>query len=166
MNPENTLALRHIGVFGAPGTGRTQLASELRDVLSARGLSHVIVAVHDAPPLAAPSPPAPGPTLLMGLDPPALPEASARRDAADRRLRDALAQAGIVYQVVYGQGAARLQSALRALQAWLPCEPGAAAIQGEDSLARWVWSCDTCSDPQCERRLLSDLLQARGAEAY
>jgi len=156
-------ALRPISLLGAPGTGRAQLASELRVALSAHGLPAFVVAINDHPPLPTSALHASGPTLLMGLDLPAPPGTRDQRDAADRRLRDDLAQAGIAYQVVYGQGAERLQSALRALQPWLPCPAAdaAPAARSDDPLARWGWSCDSCSDPQCERRLLSDLLQAR-----
>ncbi|MBA4329840.1 MAG: hypothetical protein C0428_16565 [Polaromonas sp.] len=81
------------------------------------------------------------------------------QQAADRALRDTLAQAGISYQVVYGQGEQRLRSALAALQS-----TGQTA-EGDASRAHWVWACDNCSDPQCERRLLSDLLAARQTAA-
>ena len=85
------------------------------------------------------------------------------QQAAARVLRDTLAQSGVNYQVVYGQGEQRLRSALSALQARLP---GAGMVADEDAgRARWVWACDNCSDPQCERRLLSDLLAARVGSA-
>jgi hypothetical protein len=100
-------------------------------------------------------------TLLMGLDLPVPPPLAQLQQAADHAVRQALAQAGINYQVVYGQGEQRLRSALSALQAGLPD----ASNQGDAGRARWVWACDNCSDPQCERRLLSDLLAARRTTA-
>jgi hypothetical protein len=153
----------HIRLLGAPGTGKTQLAAELTKALSAGKHAALPFVVDDNPPLPLTMAPSASPTLLMGLDLPA-PSASANaQQAADRALRDTLAQSGINYQVVYGQGVERLHSALRALQAGLP---GAGmAAEGDTGRSRWVWACDTCSDPQCERRLLSDLLAARADAA-
>lgn len=148
-----------ICLLGAPGTGKSQLAAELAKVLSAG--SRPVFTVHDNP-----APPYPGPsaciTLLMGLDLPAPPASGEAQQASDHALRQALAQAGINYQVIYGQGEQRLRSALSALQAGLP---GAGKAAEGHARARWVWACDTCSDPQCERRLLSDLLAARQTAA-
>ncbi len=144
----------HIRLLGAPGTGKTWLAAALAKALSAGKHDGPLFTVEDDPAL-----PHPGPTgcttLLMGLDLPALPASAEVQQAADRALRNTLAQAGISYQVVYGQGEQRLRSALAALQ-----RTGQTA-EGDASRARWVWACDNCSDPQCERRLLSDLLAAR-----
>lgn len=147
----------HICLLGAPGTGKSQLAAELAKALSAGKNAALAFTIK-----ANPAPPYPGPsaciTLLMGLDLPVPPPLAQMQQAADRTLRDALAQAGISYQVVYGQGEQRLHSALSALQAGLP---GAGKAEEGHARERWVWACDTCSDPQCERRLLSDLLAAR-----
>ncbi len=147
----------HICLLGAPGTGKSQLAAELAKALSAGKNAALAFTIKDNPAL-----PYPGPsaciTLLMGLDLPAPSASGNAQQAGDRALRDALAQAGISYQVVYGQGAERLRSALSALQAGLP---GAGKAAEGHARERWVWACDTCSDPQCERRLLSDLLAAR-----
>jgi hypothetical protein len=145
-----------IRVLGAPGTGKTQLAAALAAALSDSNHAALAFTVNDNPP-----PPdvhsSACVTLLMGLDF-AVPAAfAAVQQAADSELRDVLAQSGVSYQVVYGQGQQRLRSALAALQ-------GTISASGEqDSQARWVWACDNCSDPQCERRLLSDLLAARAA---
>ncbi|MDP1566725.1 MAG: hypothetical protein Q8L91_10770 [Polaromonas sp.] len=150
----------YIRLLGAPGTGKTQLATELAAALSAGEHAALTFTIEDNP-----APPHPGPsgctTLLMGLDLPVPPASAALQQAADRTLRDTLAQSGIPYQVVYGQGEQRLHSALSALQ-------GTGVAAGEqDSRTHWVWACDNCSDPQCERRLLSDLLatRARGPSA-
>jgi hypothetical protein len=147
----------HIRLLGAPGTGKTQLAAELTTALSGENPGRLFV-LEDNPPLPLTIPQSAGPILLMGLDLPAPPASGEAQQAADRALRVKLAQSGISYQVVYGQGAERLRSALSALQTWLPGAGQAAEGQARE---RWVWACDTCSDPQCERRLLSELLAAR-----
>jgi len=143
-----------IRVLGAPGSGKTQLAAALAAALSGSKHAALAFTVNDNPPLPDSASSA-CVTLLMGLDF-AVPAAfAAVQQAADCALRDMLAQSGVSYQVVYGQGEQRLRSALAALQ-----ETGSVS-GGQDSRARWVWACDNCSDPQCERRLLSDLLAAR-----
>jgi hypothetical protein len=145
MTPEGVIpaqagihASRRIGVLGAPRTGRTRLAHEL----SGRGL-----AVTELAPEAAASCDA---ALLMGLDLPSC----AGGEAEDARIRALLQSAGVPYQVVYGQGAQRLQSALQAL---------ALAERAEDdgSGRAWTWVCDKCSDPACEHRLFTRLKEAR-----
>lgn len=147
-------------LFGAPGTGKTRLAADLAQALPASTHAALAFSIQDNPPLPLQSVPGCS-TLLMGLDLPAPPALAQRQQAADRALRAALAHAGVNYQVVYGQGAQRLRNALSALQAGLP---GTGMAAEEDAgRARWVWACDNCSDPQCERRLLSDLLAARRA---
>ena len=150
----------HIRLLGAPGTGKTQLAAELAAALSAGHHAEPGFTIDDAPALPHQAPSACA-TLLMGLDLPAPDALAAVQQAADRALRNALAQSGVNYQVVYGLDEQRLRSALSALQVGLP---GASkAAKGDSSRARWVWVCDNCSDPQCERRLLSDLVAARTA---
>jgi hypothetical protein len=144
----------HIRLLGAPGTGKTRLAAELANALSAGRHDRPLFTIEDNPALSHAGPTA-CTTLLMGLDLPVPAAFAAVQQAADHALRDLLARSGVSYQVVYGQGEQRLLSALSALQ-------GAGSAAGEqDSRTRWVWACDTCSDPQCERRLLSDLLAAR-----
>ena len=81
---------------------------------------------------------------------------AAAQDAVDQQLRLTLANAEVPYTVVYGQGAQRLAHALDALQG---LRDGSQA--GVQARTPWVWACDTCSDPGCERRLLSDLLARR-----
>ncbi len=106
-------------------------------------------------------------TLLTGLDLPAPANALRAREQTDALLRAALGRAGIAYQVIYGLGSVRWQNALNALNALLPSgKPGLAPAADTPEVNRldntkWVWACDTCSDPQCERRLLSDLLTKR-----
>ncbi|WP_395060214.1 hypothetical protein [Polaromonas sp.] len=153
----------HIRVLGAPGTGKTQLAAELTTALPSENPA-LLFAVDDNPALPLPRHGSHAcVTLLMGLDLPAPDALMAAQQAADWALRDALAFSGVNYQVVYGLGEQRLRSALSALQVGLP--RASRAAEADSSRGRWVWTCDNCSDPQCERRLLSDLLAAREGSA-
>lgn len=100
-------------------------------------------------------------TLLMGLDLPWVPDGLFRdnpavRDATDALLRRELQGAGIAFQTVYGQGAARLQQALRAVGGAL----GRPLVAEDPALAKGLrpWSCENCSDPDCEHRLFTGLL--------
>lgn len=100
--------------------------------------------------------------LLMGLDLPWTPDGLFRdspavRDATDTALRRALQSANLPFQTVYGQGDARLQQTLRALERVL----GQPLVPPDRSLSegRVAWNCEKCSDPACERRLFSQLIQ-------
>lgn len=100
-------------------------------------------------------------TLLMGLDLPWTPDGLFRdspavRDATDSLLRRELQGAGIAFQTVYGQGDARLRQALRAVSTAL----GRPLVQEDPALSNGLrpWSCDNCSDPDCEHRLFTGLL--------
>jgi len=97
----------------------------------------------------------------MGLDLPAPAGFAAAQEALDQQLRLTLANAELPYTVVYGQGPQRLAHALGALQGLLGGgEPFAPTVDDRER-SPWVWACDTCSDPGCERRLLRDLLASR-----
>ena len=107
-------------------------------------------------------------TLLMGLDLPWVPDGLFRdgpavRAATDDVLRRELQAAGIPFQTLYGPLELRLQQALRAtgtaLQRPLTPEDPAWA-QG-----RRPWNCEKCSDPDCEHRLFTQLLQQRSTNA-
>ena len=87
-----------------------------------------------------------GPTNANSTD-------TAQRLRIDALLRQALAQAQLPFQVIYGLGEDRLAQALSALQR-------SPAVR-EARRKPWVWACDKCSDPACEHRLLSDLLASR-----
>jgi nicotinamide riboside kinase len=94
------------------------------------------------------------PTLLAGLDLPWAPDGLQRESAevrasVDAQLRGLLAEARIPFRVVYGRGGQRLASALAAIDAAL-----APPVPGNDR----AWSCDKCSDPDCEHRLFTRLL--------
>lgn len=108
-------------------------------------------------------------TLVTGLDLSWVAEELQRdgaqlRISADNLVRQALADAGMPYRVVYGQGPRRLNNALLAL-----------GLQGEDLSAqetrvngqfsinqgRSLWQCNECSDPGCEHKLFTRLIAHR-----
>jgi hypothetical protein len=169
-----------IAVLGAQGSGKSQLARELThrlcDVTAGGVAANVLIA--DAPALMAAiyfdlehddqkrckaaltEHKIYDLTLVTGLDIPCrggkqrLAEAS-RREAVDARLRLALTRGGIAYAVIYGQGPARVETALKAISSWRgdrvePVAPGSSRRQ---------WSCEKCSDPECEHRMFTGLLE-------
>jgi len=105
--------------------------------------------------------------LLMGLDLPWTPDGLFRdspaiRDATDALLRRELDAAGLPYQTIHGQQEARLQQALRALERVL----GQPLVPPDRNLSegRVAWNCEKCSDPACEHRLFSQLIQQQSPE--
>lgn len=95
-------------------------------------------------------------TLVTGLDLPWVADGLQRdgphvREPVDELVRTTLERAGVGYRVVYGAGPERLANALAAVDAALGV-PRAAPPE-----RAWVWSCDKCSDPDCEHRLFSRL---------
>lgn len=106
--------------------------------------------------------------LLMGLDLPWVPDGLFRdgpalRDATDALLRRELQAAGIPYQTLYGPLERRVQQALRTIGPLL----GRSLVNEDPHCARGrrPWTCDQCSDPDCEHRLFTQLLQQRTREA-
>ncbi len=105
-------------------------------------------------------------TLLTGLDLPWVADGLQRdgpqvREPVDALLRAALARAGLAYQVIYGTGAQRLANALVAINSIAYNSGLSRATGGSDSSseAKTAWSCDQCSDPDCEHRLFTGLLK-------
>ncbi|MFY8014836.1 MAG: AAA family ATPase [Limnohabitans sp.] len=117
-------------------------------------------------------------TLLMGLDVAWVADGLQRdgkhvREPVDNLLRQAMSQANIDFKVVYGQGQARVNAAMMALQDSLPPELKSllaslalsdTQLQRENNQfglnqGRTVWRCDLCSDADCEHKLFSDLLK-------
>ncbi|MDM7943190.1 MAG: ATP-binding protein [Hydrogenophaga sp.] len=103
-------------------------------------------------------------TLLMGLDMPwqadgLFRDSAAMRADIDAVLRRELQSAAIPFQTVYGSAQARLQHALRAVGSLL----GRPLVAHDPLLEAGTgrWTCENCSDPECERRLFSGLLNAR-----
>ncbi|MFC5519353.1 hypothetical protein [Polaromonas jejuensis] len=162
-----------IALLGAPHTGKSQLATALTESLKSLERQALVV-VADTPELQA------GMggydlTLLMGLETAA--DANVRGEslnaaglaqesqaAADQTLRRMLAQAGVPYRVIYGAGEERLAQARHAIESLLQCtgKPMQQHPRPAGKPGAWVWICDKCSDPQCEHRLLTDLLAQRG----
>jgi nicotinamide riboside kinase len=113
-------------------------------------------------------------TLVAGLDLPWVADGFQRdgramRARVDQRLRQVLGHYGIAFSTVYGNGAARSDSAMQAIGYALrkpeakalskpASEPGKPANDGQRS--RWTWPCEKCSDPECEHRLFSRLRQS------
>ena len=101
-------------------------------------------------------------TLLTGLDLPWVADGLQRdgphvREPVDALVREALARAEVGFHTVYGRGEERLANAVAALAPWVPglASPGTVATQAASRA--WVWTCDKCSDPECEHRLFTSL---------
>lgn len=109
-------------------------------------------------------------TLLTGLDLPWVPDGLQRdaaqpREEVDALLRSLLQGAQLPFQVIYGQGPQRLDSALQALVSAgvLPAGTVGRTVDGGAQRA-WVWVCEKCSDPACEHRLFK-LARSAGQDA-
>lgn len=164
--------------MGAPGTGKTQLVSELRQHLSATTANNTVapVVLTDAPPLmtaiyadlrhsdslhhevALAQHKIYDLTLVCGLD---NLEQSAKQaydgadsyESIDAQLREVLTRNKVAYAVIYGQGPARLNAALKAI----------ASLRNEKTDAmgpgHWHWACEKCSDPECEQQMFTRQLK-------
>jgi nicotinamide riboside kinase len=98
--------------------------------------------------------------LVTGLDIPWVADGLQRdgphvREPVDAHVRAALEDAGITYRVVYGSGEDRTRSALAPVLQLLGKGP-----TGDPSAANWTWTCEKCSDPDCEHRLFRRLLDS------
>jgi nicotinamide riboside kinase len=98
-------------------------------------------------------------TLVTGLDLPWVADGLQRdgphvREPVDALVRQALARAGVPYRIIYGRGGERLQNALAAIAEAADRKPPAGA-------SAWNWTCDKCSDPECEHRLFTGLVSGR-----
>lgn len=166
-------------LLGARGTGAPALARALQGRLAAAGvqvLAREAVGREDELDSAMHAARAATLTLLMGLDRPCPADRRPAQEAADAGLRAALAAAGRSYRVVYGSADdARLAHALQAVTtlktiAGPAHSPGAASLlglktspQAERPARLRAWSCEKCSDPECEHRLFTALVGDRGA---
>lgn len=169
-----------IAVLGAQGTGKTQLARELTQHFVGRlaGEDAANVLIADAPPLMAAiyvdlahddpkrcdaalaEHKTYDLTLVTGLDIPCRGgqhrhSESLSREAVDARLRVTLTRGHVDYAVIYGQGPARVQTALKAISSWRGDRNEPTAV----SANRRQWLCEKCSDPECEHRLFTGLLK-------
>jgi nicotinamide riboside kinase len=111
-------------------------------------------------------------TLLMGLDLPWVADGLQRdgphvREPVDAMIRTHLVQNNFPFQVIYGVGAPRLNNALVALSQ-LPMLQAALSSPDRDGGYLRVekrlnrpWQCEKCSDPVCEHRLFTALLESK-----
>lgn len=78
------------------------------------------------------------------------------------QLRQALVARQQHFQVLFSQGNTLVNDAMSALCNWFPQSPALqvrrAALREHGNLARWAWSCEKCSDPECELRLFKGLI--------
>jgi len=108
-------------------------------------------------------------TLVMALDLPWIADGLQRdgphvREPVDALLRKALGHGDITYSVVYGSGAQRLANALTAIDSCLRSTASSAqSSPSSPAPENHGWTCDRCSDADCEHRLFSDLLDSRTA---
>jgi hypothetical protein len=85
------------------------------------------------------------------------------RAPVDALLRDRLQAAGISFEVIYGLGQQRLQATIKALRTINSIAPRAtntraSSLKGSENTPKlWVWTCDKCSDPDCEHQLFTRL---------
>jgi nicotinamide riboside kinase len=106
-------------------------------------------------------------SLLMGLDLPWVADGLFRdspavRDATDTVLRRLLQSASVPFQGIHGHGPERTRQALRAIGRLMgldlvPNDPGWAG-------GRRPWTCEACSDPDCEHTLFSSLVARHTAD--
>jgi hypothetical protein len=105
-------------------------------------------------------------TLVTGLDLPWVADglhrdASQPREDVDALVRKLLHDAGVPFQVVYGQGPERLRGALQALASAGVLPAGIVDREDGGGNKAWTWVCDKCSDPVCEHRLFTRLRETR-----
>jgi nicotinamide riboside kinase len=111
-------------------------------------------------------------TLLTGLDMPWEADGIQRdgahvRAPVDALLREHLQTAAISFEVIYGLGKQRLQAAIKAINTINSIAPRAintpaSALKdpkntSETTTKPWGWTCDKCSDPDCEHQLFTRL---------
>lgn len=112
-------------------------------------------------------------TLLTGLDMPWEADGIQRdgahvRAPVDALLREKLHSASIAFDVIYGTGKQRTQHALQAIARLMQPQDTINFIASNadntpatdlNSLKKWQWSCEKCSDSDCEHQLFRRLLQ-------
>lgn len=141
-------------LFGARDTGKLRLGADLQLAL-ARSDWPVTLVLPDAPSL----PDIPDQidlTLLMGLD-----AAPGTDQAEDQLIRTFLASHGTPYTVLYGSHDECLAQTLTLIEKALVTIGALTSPAPEQGSSPWVWVCDTCSDHECEHRLLTSLLSSK-----
>ena len=146
----------HIVVLGASGTRTIELTESLREALATHKPSLRVTI--DAQPSSDHDF-----ALLMGLEHSGAPaQERTAQERQDKQLRDQLHSLGLPYRVLYGSGPERLNNALLALG--LPVSDAQIRLAREQAQfdlnrGRTPWSCEKCSDPDCEHKLFSRLLR-------
>lgn len=162
--------LPSIALLGAPHTGAGALARALQALIPPESAQIVVApAVLAALPQAQPTPALPVATLtlLMGLDLPCPAEDRAAQEASDAQLRTALQDASVAYRVIYGQGDKRVMNALNAIKSIAKniYPTGGNEVfdvkNGIRAQRLRAWNCEKCSDPVCEHRLFTSLVDKR-----
>lgn len=141
-----------VTIVGAPQTGKTQLALALTQTLNAEGLA---LRIHDDEALQQLQ--SDDFILLCGLD---LGTDTPQQQQADQTIRHTLLERSLNFQVVYGQGAARVSNALFGLaqQARARGLTSLTAQIRQSPVVRWTGPCENCADADCEHQLFSRLL--------
>lgn len=95
-------------------------------------------------------------TLLMGLD-----AAHGTEQAEDQLIRTLLVSHSTPYTVLYGSPDDCLAQTLSLIEKALVIIGTLASSAPEQGSSPWGWVCATCSDPECERKLLTHLLSSK-----
>ena len=155
-----------VALLGAHADAAWRLADRLILALAESAIEARVVAFDAAAASAMTEsdPPCFDAIFLMGLR--SSDKAALSQRAADELMRAALRQTGTGYQVIYGSDEESLAQVMRAIEKLkvaspIPAAPSKQNLRGHGGVAGWVWSCDKCSDPQCEHRLLTTLLEQR-----
>lgn len=156
MADDNAVAPPHcrVTVLGACHSGADDLAAALAEALAQQPytIDNAWLAEEGIGPL-----PQAHCWLLCGLDLPCPPALRERQQREDTWLRSQLATAGLVFRVIYGATAQqRLSQALQAIDSVASCA-ATARHRPAASSQRLRSRCEDCSDPDCERRLFTDL---------
>jgi hypothetical protein len=85
----------------------------------------------------------------------------------DALLRKRLQSGQVAFEVIYGLDEQRLQAAIKAVSTINSIAPRAVNTPAtplkdsentsESTSKPWVWTCDKCSDPECEHQLFTRL---------
>ena len=77
------------------------------------------------------------------------------------RTRQQLVARAQPFQLLYSQGDRLVDDALTALCNWFPnahsLQARRAALREHGNLSNWSWTCEKCSDPECEFRIFKGL---------
>ena len=158
--PSFAQPLPTVYVVAATVANAAKLVANLEDALGANGDFCLKASSHQQ--LQAPQLAAPDAVLLVAPPLGASNAQSSQAQDAMMQLRQALVAQQQHFQVLFAQGDALVNNALSALCNWFPqaaaLQARRAALREHGNLARWTWTCDTCSDPECELKLFKGLV--------